>query len=159
MSGFAHPLSGLDHVLAMTAVGLWAASLGRRALIGLPVSFLGAMVLGFWAALIGSGVPMIEFGITASVSGLGLAVLLNLRPSLILAAGACGLFGTFHGYAHGAEIAPAVSAVGYGFGFLLASTLLLGCGLGLQRAVRRVPATNRVFGGGVALTGAALFFV
>jgi urease accessory protein len=159
MSGFAHPLSGLDHVLAMTAVGLWAGSLGRQAIIGLPASFLGAMTLGFWAALTGSGVPMIELGITASVLGLGLAVMLNLQPSLILAAGTCGLFGIFHGYAHGAEIPPAVSAVNYGTGFLLASALLLGCGLGLQSVVGRVPAMSRVFGGGVALSGAALFFV
>jgi urease accessory protein len=159
VSGFAHPVSGLDHVLAMTAVGLWAGSLGRRAIIGLPASFLGAMALGFWAALIGSGVPMIEVGITASVLGLRLAVMLNLQPSLILAAGACGIFGIFHGYAHGAEIAPAVSAIDYGAGFLLASALLLGCGLGLQSAVQKVPAMSRIFGGGVALAGVALFFV
>lgn len=159
VSGFAHPLSGLDHVLAMTAVGLWAGSLGRRALIGLPISFLGAMTLGFWAALMGSGLPLIELGITASVLALGLAVMLNLQPSLILAAGACGLFGIFHGYAHGVEITLAMSAVDYGVGFLLASALLLGCGLGLESAVRRVPAMSRVFGGGVALAGAALFFV
>jgi urease accessory protein len=159
VSGFAHPLSGLDHVLAMTTVGLWAGSLGRRAIIGLPASFLGAMVLGFWAALMGTELPMIELGITASVLGLGLAVLLNLQPPLILAAGACGIFGIFHGYAHGAEIAPAVSTIDYGAGFLLASELLLGCGLALQSAVRRVPAMSRIFGGGVALAGVALFFV
>ena len=159
MSGFAHPHSGLDHVLAMAAVGLWAGNLGRRAVLGLPVSFLGALALGFGAALIGSELPMIELGITASVLGLGLAVLLNLQPSLILAAGTCGLFGIFHGYAHGAEIAPAVSAVDYGAGFLSASALLLGCGLGLESAVRRAPALSRIFGGGVALAGVALFFV
>jgi urease accessory protein len=143
----------------MTAVGLWAGSLGQRAIIGLPASFLGAMMLGFCAALMGAGVLMIELGITASVLGLGLAVLFNLQPSLILAAGACGLFGTFHGYAHGSEIAPAVSVVDYGTGFLAASALLLGCGLGLDSAVRRVPAMSRIFGGGVAFAGAALFFV
>jgi urease accessory protein len=159
VSGFAHPLGGLDHVLAMTAVGLWAGSLGRRAITGLPASFLGAMALGFCAALIGSGIPMIEVGITASVLGLGLAVLLNLQPSLILAAGTCGIFGMFHGFAHGAEIAPAVSAVDYGAGFLLASALLLGCGIVLDGAVRRVPAMSQVLGGGVALDGVALFFV
>jgi urease accessory protein len=159
ISGFVHPLSGLDHVLAMTVIGLWAGSLGRRAIIGLPVSFLSAMVLGFWAALMGSGIPMIEIGITASVLGLGLAVLLNLRPSLFLAAGTCGIFGTFHGFAHGVEIAPTVSAVDYGVGFLLACALLLGCGLSLESAVRRVPAMSQVLGGGVALAGAALLFV
>ena len=159
MSGFAHPLSGLDHMLAMTAVGLWAGRLGRRALIGLPISFLVAMALGFWAALMGSGIPLIELGITASVLALGLAVMLNLQPSLILAACACGLFGIFHGFAHGFEIVPAVSAVDYGVGFLLASALLLGCGLGLESTIRRVPVMSRIFGGGVALAGAALFFV
>src|SRR3954452_18224113 len=143
----------------MTTVGLWAGSLGRRAIIGLPASFLGAMVLGFWAALMGTELPMIELGITASVLGLGLAVLLNLQPPLILAAGACGIFGIFHGYAHGAEIAPAVSAIDYGAGFLLASALLFGCGPGLQGAARRVPAMSRIFGGGVALAGMALFLV
>ncbi|EIM31095.1 HupE/UreJ family protein [Microvirga lotononidis] len=158
-SGFAHPFSGFDHVLAMAAIGLWAGSLGRRAILGLPASFLGAMALGFCAALMGSEVPMIELGITASVLGLGLAVLLNLQPSIVLAAGACGIFGIFHGYAHGTEIAPAMSAVDYGVGFLSASALLLGCGLGLQSAVRRVPAMSRIFGGGVALAGVALFFV
>ena len=81
MSGFAHPLGGLDHVLAMTAVGLWAGSLGRRAIIGLPASFLGAMALGFWAALMGSAIPMIEVGITASVLGLGLAV--HAQPAAV----------------------------------------------------------------------------
>ena len=65
----------------------------------------------------------------------------------------------FHGYAHGAEIAPAVSAVDYGAGFLLASALLLGCGIGLEGAVRKVPAMSQVFGGGIALAGAALLFV
>jgi urease accessory protein len=159
MSGFAHPLSGLDHVLAITATGLWAGCLGRRGIIGLPASFLVAMTIGFWAALIGSELPIIELGITASVLGLALAVMLNLQPSVVLAAGACGIFGIFHGYAHGVEIAPTVSAVDYGAGFLLASALLLGCGLALQSAVRRVPAMSRVFGGGVALAGAALFFV
>ncbi len=159
MSGFAHPFSGLDHVLAMTAVGLWAGSLGRRAIIGLPASFLCAMALGFWAALMGAGIPMIELGITASVLGLGLAVMLNLQPSIVLAAGTCGIFGIFHGYAHGAEIAPVVSAIGYGAGFLLASALLIGCGFGLQSAVRGGPAISRIFGGGVALAGAALFVV
>jgi urease accessory protein len=117
------------------------------------------MALGFCAALIGSGVPMIEVGITASVLGLGLAVMLNLQPSIVLGAGACGLFGIFHGFAHGAEISPAVSAVDYGAGFLLASALLLGCGIVLDGAVRRVPAMSQVLGGGVALAGAALFFV
>lgn len=159
ISGFAHPFGGLDHMLAITAVGLWAGSFNRRRVIGLPASFLGAMTLGFWAALMGFGVPMIELGITVSVLGLGLAVMLNLQPSIVLAAGVCGIFGVVHGYAHGAEIAPAVSAVDYGGGFLLASTLLLGCGVMMNGLVQRVPAMSQVFGGGLALAGAALFFV
>jgi urease accessory protein len=159
LSGFTHPFCGIDHVLATTALGLWAGSFGRWAILGLPASFLSAMTLGFWSALIGSEIPMIELGIIASVLGLGFAVLLQLQPRLILAAGICGLFGIFHGYAHGAEIPPAVSAVNYGVGFVLASSLLLGCGLGLQSTIRRVSAMSRVFGGGVALAGAALFFV
>jgi len=159
VSGFAHPFGGLDHVLAMSAVGLWTGALGRRAIVGLPASFLGAMALGFCAALMGSGIPMIEVGIAASVLGLGLALMLNLQPSIVLAALACGLFGIFHGYAHGTEIAPAVSTIDYGAGLLLASALLLGCGIVLEGAVRRVPAVSQVFGGGITLAGAALFFV
>jgi urease accessory protein len=107
----------------------------------------------------GFGVPMIELGITGSVLGLGLAVMLNLQPSIVLAAGVCGIFGIVHGYAHGAEIAPAVSAVDYRGGFLLASTLLLGCGVMMNGLVQRVPAMSQVFGGGLALAEAALFFV
>jgi urease accessory protein len=159
VSGFAHPFVGLDHVLAMSTVGLWAGALGQRAITGLPASFLGAMALGFCVALMGFGVPMIEIGIAASVLGFGLAVMLNLQPSIVLAAVACGIFGIFHGYAHGAEIAPGVSAVDYGAGFLLASVFLLGCGIVLEGAVRRVPAMSQVFGGAIALAGSALFFV
>ena len=97
----------------MSAVGLWAGALGRRALIALPASFLGAMALGFCVALMGSAIPMIEVGIAASVLALGLAVMLNLQPSIVVATLVCGLFGIFHGYAHGAEIASGVSAVDY----------------------------------------------
>lgn len=146
-------------MLAMSAVGLWAGALGRRAVIALPASFLGAMALGFCVALMGSAIPMIEVGIAASVLALGLAVMLNLQPSIVVATLVCGLFGIFHGYAHGAEIASGVSAVDYGAGFLLASAFLISCGIGLEGAVRKVPAMSQVFGGGIALAGAALLVV
>ena len=118
------------------------------------------MALGFCGALMGSGNPDDRGWDCRIGSGAGACRACSTcsRPSFLLL-GVCGLFGIFHGYAHGAEIASAVSAVDYGAGFLLASALLLSCGLGLESAVRRVPAMSQVFGGGIALAGAALFVV
>ena len=138
MHGFEHPLGGLDHLLAMVAVGLWAAQLGGRALWVLPASFVGTMVLGGLAGMAGLPLPSVELGIIGSVLVLG--GLVALQPKLPLAACAAitALFAVFHGYAHGAEMPAAASPWLYGMGFALATALLHGAGIGAILAIRNM---------------------
>lgn len=153
-AGLAHPLSGADHVLAMLAVGLWAALLGGQAVIGLPAAFVAAMLGGFALALAGVWLPAVEPMILASVVVLGLAVAAALRPSPAVAAALVGGFALFHGHAHGAEVAGA-GALAFGAGFAAATALLHAVGLGVGLLVAR-GALARVLGAGTALAGAAL---
>src|SRR5579883_978366 len=116
-SGFSHPLLGLDHILAMVAVGLWAAQLGGRSLWAVPATFVGVMSVGGMLGLLGVPLPMVEAGILASVLILGLfiatAVRLPLAASMLLV----GAFALFHGHAHGTEIPATASGLTYGLGF------------------------------------------
>ena len=114
--GFAHPFSGLDHILAMVAVGLWAAQIGRRALWVLPLAFPLAMAAGGLLGMGGIAVPGVETGIGASVMLLGLLIALVARPPLALATVLVVLFAIFHGHAHGTELPQAASPVLYGLG-------------------------------------------
>src|ERR1035441_7182387 len=144
-SGFAHPLHGLDHLLAMIAVGLWAAQLGGRARWLVPTSFVGVMVVGAVAAMSGQRIPFAEEGILLSVLVLG--ILIAVAAQFLLAASMVivGVFALFHGDSHGTEIP--VNAVGfaYGAGFALATVALHGCGIGLACEVQsvRVPADRK----------------
>jgi urease accessory protein len=122
-SGFAHPLGGLDHALAMLAVGLLAAHLAGRALWALPLAFLGAMAFGGAIGAAGIAFPFVELGIAVSVVALGLALALGRLP-LQGALAAAAIFGVFHGHAHGAELPVTGSAAAYGLGFLAATALL-----------------------------------
>jgi len=136
LTGFMHPISGFDHVLAMIAVGLWGAQLGMPAIWVLPVAFPLVMVLGAMLGFLGVPLPGIEFGIAASAILLGVAVMLRWRPPLVVAALLVGVFAIFHGHAHGAELPPEQSAMLYSMGFVIATGLLhaLGIGIGtLQR--------------------------
>lgn len=149
-AGLSHPLLGPDHVLAMVAVGLWAALAGGRALWAGPLVFLGAMLL---AGLIGVGQPefaLAEHVIIASVIITGLAVALAMPLPLAPALALVAVFGAAHGYAHGVE---GPGGLGYAAGFVLATAALHGLGIGLARLG---PVAVRVIGGGVALGGAAL---
>lgn len=137
-SGLTHPLTGLDHLLAMVAVGLWATQLGGRALWLLPASFMGVMALGGW---LGAGLgmlPGIEAMVLASVFILGLMLATAARAPLWLAAGMTGIFALAHGAAHGAEMGAGTSGLAYGGGFLLATGLLHLAGVGLGFAAQRV---------------------
>lgn len=156
-AGFTHPIFGLDHILAMVAVGLWAAVLGGRALWVLPAAFVGAMALGFVLALAGMPLPLVEPMILASVLVLGLAVAMALRLPLPAAAGAVAVLAVFHGHAHGGEMGEA-GALGYLAGFAAATALLHGGGVLGGLALGRVagPIAARVAGGAVALWGSAL---
>lgn len=124
VSGFEHPISGLDHIIAMVAVGLWGAQLGQPAIWLLPVTFPLVMAFGGFLGLIGVPLPGSEIAIAMSGVALGTAVLTEARPPLWIAAVLVGLFGLFHGYAHGHELPPGQNALLYSIGFILATGLL-----------------------------------
>ena len=142
-SGFLHPLSGLDHILAMVAVGLLAAQLGGRALWLVPASFVAAMAVAGLAAMAGVSLPMTEIGIAASVVVLGGAVALRLAMPVAAAVALVGFFAMFHGYAHGLETPETASGLLYGLGFVGATALLHGLGIGFGLAFARL---DGVFG-------------
>ena len=158
-AGLLHPLSGADHVLAMIAVGLWAAALGGRALWLVPAAFVGTMLAGFGLALAGLALPAVEPMILASTVVLGLALAMALRPSPAAAATLVGAFALFHGHAHGAETGLGLGTAGalaFGGGFTAATALLhaAGAGLGLMLGARGV--LPRLLGAGAALAGLGL---
>jgi len=156
-AGAAHPLSGADHVLAMLAVGLWAALLSGRALWLLPAGFVGAMALGFGAATQGVPLPAVEPLILASAPILGLLVALAARPPLAIAVALTAGFGLFHGHAHGAEIGAA-TAGGYLAGFASVTMGLHLAGMAMGLAIARGASPGALRGGGavVAALGAWL---
>lgn len=154
--GFAHPIGGLDHVLAMLAVGLWAARIGRRALWRLPLAFPVVMAAGGALGWAGVGLPAVESGIAVSVVVLGLAVACAIRPPLWAGVAIVALFALFHGHAHGTELPVAAAPLAYAAGFVLATALLhvTGVGLGL---IGRAPAARAALGlGGSAIAAAGL---
>jgi urease accessory protein len=128
--GFAHPLDGLDHVLAMVMVGLFASQLGGRARWLVPASFVSVMVLGGMFGIAGIAVPFVELGIGLSIVVLGVVVAYNFQAGLTAAMALVGFFAVFHGYAHGAEMPESVSGLAYGLGFVLATATLHAAGLG-----------------------------
>lgn len=131
LTGFRHPISGLDHVLAMIAVGLWGAQLGRPAIWLLPVAFPMVMAVGGMLGLMGVYLPGTEYGIALSAILLGAAVLFELRPPLTVAAILVGFFAIFHGHAHGTELPPGQSALLYSMGFVIATGCLHAVGIGV----------------------------
>jgi urease accessory protein len=158
-AGFAHPFSGLDHLLAMVAVGLWAAQLGGRARWLVPLAFMGAMAAGAGLALAGVRLPAVETGIASSVMILGLLVAISARLPAVTSAVLVGAFAVFHGHAHGTELPQAASEALYGAGFLLATAALHATGLGLGAALHRrlASAWLRALGGGIAAIGAVMW--
>jgi urease accessory protein len=154
VAGVLHTISGLDHILAMVAVGLLAAHLGGQARWLVPASFLTAMAAGGLVGALGLGLPFVEPGIALSVLALGLVVALRARLPLLPAIAVVGLFAVFHGHAHGAGMPAAASALTYGAGFALTTAALHGLGLALGRAgpARLAQAT----GGAMALAGVGL---
>jgi urease accessory protein len=131
LTGFLHPLTGLDHIIAMVAVGLWGAQLDAPAIWMLPVTFPVVMAFGGFLGLIGVPIPGVEIGIALSGVLLGAAVMTESRPPLIVAAALIAVFAICHGHAHGAELPPGTSGLTYSIGFVVATGLLHACGIGI----------------------------
>ena len=153
--GLQHPWSGVDHILAMVAVGLWGAQLGNPALWVLPITFPIVMSFGAMMGLLGIPLPGIEAGIALSAIVLGLMVMGEMRLHLAIAAIMVGIFAIFHGHAHGTELPPGQSGLLYSMGFVVATGCLHGCGIviGLIHAWDTGKLFLRFIGGGIALMG------
>ena len=160
LTGFMHPLTGLDHLAAMLAVGLWSALVARRAwpdLLWAPAGFAAMLLVGALAGLQGLEVPGVEPMIAASLLVMGLLVATRLRVPGPVAALLVGAFAAFHGLAHGYELAGEPGAALTLAGMLSATVLLHGAGIGLGWALRHAPRwTPQLTGGAVALLGLAL---
>ncbi len=155
LSGLRHPVSGLDHVVAMLAVGLWGAQLGAPALWLLPVTFPVVMAFGGMLGLAGVALPGVEAAIALSGIALGLAVATEWRPPPWLGALIVGFFALFHGHAHGAELPPGGNGLLYSVGFVAATGTLhaAGIGVGLVHRWGWGRAALRAAGAAVALAG------
>ena len=159
LTGFSHPVSGADHVVAMIAVGLWGAQLGRPALWLLPVMFPAVMATGSFLGLVGLPLPGVEVGIAASAVVLGLMVLRAAQPPLGVAVAVVSVFALFHGHAHGTELPEGQSGLHYSIGFVTATGLLHGVGI-LVGALDRWPWGPRLLRGlGAAVLLAGIFFL
>jgi urease accessory protein len=137
VAGFLHPLMGLDHMLAMLGIGIWAAQLGKRATWLVPAAFLTVMIGGAALALSGAVLPMVEFGIAGSVVVVGGLIAFGARMPLGLAMSLVGAFALFHGFAHGTELPGFAHPATYGAGFVAATALLHAGGLGLATLLRQ----------------------
>lgn len=155
MHGFGHPVAGADHVLAMVAVGIWAAQIGGRALWVIPCSFIGVMVFGGVLGYIGVSVPFVEEGILVSILVLGVLIAGTFKFPLIYSSFLVGIFAIFHGHAHGSEMPASISAASYAVGFALATAILHIGGIGLGTFIQKttLQAVSRVVGGAIALCG------
>ena len=158
IAGFTHPLSGLDHILVMVAVGLWSAQIGRRAMWVVPAAFVGMMAFGFGLAVAGTHLPFVEPAILASVVALGLLIATVTRMETTACAAIVGVFALFHGFAHGGELGAA-GVLPFGAGFAIATALLHVAGIGLGLGVGRLSSGrvfSRLLGGLTAFAGLAL---
>jgi urease accessory protein len=158
VTGFLHPISGTDHVLAMVAVGLWGAQLGAPAIWVLPVAFPLVMAMGAMLGFLGVPIPGVEYGIAASAIVLGTAVAFEVRPSLVIAALVVGCFAIFHGHAHGTELPVGQSALLYSMGFVIATGCLHAVGIGIGTVHRQIWGRQLLrFAGTVVAAGGAFF--
>jgi urease accessory protein len=160
LHGFMHPIGGIDHVLAMIAVGLIAALIGGRARWAVPLSFIVAMAAAGAIGMAGIAVPGTEVGIALSVIVFGVLIAVSVRPTLTLTAAAVGLFAVCHGYVHGVEMPADSSGLAFGLGFVAAAALLHLLGVGVGTALTAAKAHRgwlvRAGGGAFAVAGLAL---
>jgi urease accessory protein len=158
LAGMLHPVSGLDHVLAMVAVGLWGAQLGAPAIWLLPVAFPLVMAFGGFLGLMGVPVPGVELGIALSAVLLGVMVATQSRPPLGVAIALVGFFAIFHGHAHGTELPEGASGLLYSVGFVIATGLLHATGIAVGLVHRWERGRLALRGAGAAVTAAGVFF-
>jgi urease accessory protein len=159
--GFMHPFGGLDHVLAMVAVGLLAAQIGGRALWLVPASFVAVMAAAGLAGMSGALLPLTEAGIALSVIVLGAAIAFRFAMPVAAAMALVGFFAIFHGYAHGVETPEGAAGLLYGLGFVAATAMLHGLGIGIGLAIGRLEASHgrqlvRIAGSAAAVVGVVL---
>jgi urease accessory protein len=159
LSGFVHPISGLDHVLAMVAVGLWGAQLGAPAIWLLPVAFPVMMAFGGLLGLSGIALPAVELGVALSAVILGALILGAIRLPLAAALLVVGFFAVFHGHAHGTEMTAGQSAILYSIGFVVATGLLHAAGIGIGLIHRWDAGRLALRGAGSVVMAAGLFFL
>ena len=145
-AGLTHPFLGLDHLLAMIAVGIWAGQLGGKSVWLVPVTFVSVMSAAAALGSFGITLPMVEPAIACSVLVLGLLIAGSVRLPTVASAGIVGLFAVFHGYAHGLELPQAASPILYGIGFVLATSILHGLGIAFAQSSRQYAMLQRVVG-------------
>jgi urease accessory protein len=154
--GFAHPFGGLDHTLAMVAVGLFAAVLAGRALWALPATFASIMLIGGVIGFMGIEIPAVEAGIALSVIIFGAALAARIRCRISVAMMLTGIFAIFHGYAHGAEMPVEAAAAHYCIGFVSATVLLHGAGLAFGAVLSPRQMIHRLAGLVISIAGIVL---
>lgn len=159
LAGLRHPVSGLDHVLAMVAVGLWGAQLGAPAIWLLPITFPLIMAMGAMLGFLGAPVPGIEVGIAASGILLGAMVMFEVRPPIIVAALLVGFFAIFHGHAHGTELPPGRSALLYSMGFVIMTGCLHAAGIGIGTIHRWTWGRRLLRAAGAIVAAGGVFFM
>lgn len=159
MAGFSHPNSGLDHVVAMVAVGLWGAVLGPPAIWVLPVAFPMVMALGGLLGFMGIPIPGVEIGIAISAIVMGIMVMLEQKTALWFAALLVSVFAIFHGYAHGSELPAGSNALQYSLGFVIATGLLHLIGILLAETRRWPKGQALIQTAGAAITITGLYFL
>jgi urease accessory protein len=154
-SGFLHPITGFDHLVAMVAVGLWGAQLGNPAIWVLPITFPLVMAFGGLLGLSGVNLPLTEPAVALSGIALGLLIALYVRTPLWIAAVLVGVFAIFHGYAHGRELPDAANPIAYAVGFVTATGLLHLCGIviGLLMALPNGARVVRACGAAIGCVG------
>ncbi len=159
LSGFEHPIFGVDHLLAMLAVGIWGAQMGGRAVWTLPVVFPAIMAIGGVLGILGIPVPRVEVMIGLSMLGLGLAIALAWKPHGALAIVTISVFAIFHGYAHGAELPEAADPILFAMGFVIATGLIHIAGIVFGLVLGRLANGWVSRGAGAAIAAAGVYFL